>query len=92
MLVDRIALAYRFACRPATRRSWGLPARSMRSAGRQVLQRPFQHLGAADHVLEGGHGVLPLRFLVGDRRVEAIAAVCVTSICALAEYRRGAVA
>ena len=40
----------------------------------ELLQSALQHLGAADHVLEGGHGVLPLRLFVGDRRVEAVAA------------------
>ena len=46
----------------------------MRSAGARFFKRPFQHLGAADHVLEGGHGVLPLRLFVGDRRVEVVVA------------------
>ena len=41
-------------------------------AGPQVHQGPFDHLGAAYHVLESRHGVLTHRFLVGDRRVEVV--------------------
>ena len=76
MLVDRIALAERlsFFCRKAIHRSGGKLGHVDAVAGRQVLQGALEHLGAANHVLEGGHGVLTRRFLVGDRRVEVVGA------------------